>query len=556
MSKSFVVMLWLATAAAATTTAAAAAFSPVVRNNETVSAECSSGAPISCKLIEGRSAAAMAWARFDDAIEATGAASLWVSTAPGVPAATAAFAAGFVEGAATAGRIAQQYSNFVASQRVATPSANLTAFLDANDAWLRERIDAAPPADAAYWGAIAWQLRQLEGMAAGYNTAAVAAGDIDILRPLSLRQLQILNLQGDLGDILAAVDPAARRPHPARMSPSELRQYTLASTHCSALVKLLPDNAELYVGHNMWWGYYTMLAVVKRYAFPGQERGWAAESVLMPSYPGLLASSDDFYMLGGAKSHMVALETTNPNFNASSFDLVTPRAVLYWQRAMAANYLARGGEEWMAFMGRHNSGTYNNMWMVVDYKLFTARSPLKPNTLWVGEQAPGFWHAEDQTAVLAYGYWPSYNKALYPGTAARTGQDEMVAAHGNDYSYALTPRAEIFRRDQGLVTDEGGMRRILRYNQFQTDPLANRSACNQLACRGDLLHSPVADGAVNAKFTSSARLAAQELLFVAGPTADDQVPFQWSTAPPSVQAEPHAGQPDRWDFDWGTFGLL
>ena len=80
------------------------------------------------------------------------------------------------------------------------------------------------------------------------------------------------------------------------------------------------------------------------------------------------------------------METTNPNYNASSYDLVTPRAVLYFARVMAANYLARNGSAWMDLAARHNSGTYNNMWMVVDYKLFTPRRSLPPGTLWVGEQ--------------------------------------------------------------------------------------------------------------------------------------------------------------------------
>ena len=131
----------------------------------------------------------------------------------------------------------------------------------------------------------------------------------------------------------------------------------------------------------------------------------------------------------------------------------------------------------------------------------------------------------------------------------------MVREHGNEYSYSLTARAEIFRRDQGLVSDESGMQRILRYNQYQTDVLANGSACNQLACRGDLMVPPSAGGAVNAKFTSASRLAKGQFVFVAGPTHDDQPVFAWSTAPAAVQQEPHAGQPDRWGFEWGVFGL-
>ena len=101
------------------------------------------------------------------------------------------------------------------------------------------------------------------------------------------------------------------------------------------------------------------------------------------------------------------------------------------------------------------------------------------------------------------------------------------------------------------------MARLLRYNRWQTDPLANGSACDQLACRADLLvdETPAADGAVNAKFTSASRVARGEMRFIAGPTSDDQPVFQWSTAPASVRAEPHAGQPDRWDFPWQTLQL-
>lgn len=513
----------------------------VADNNNTHSVECST--PTACKLVRGRSSTAVSWGRFEDSIATTGAARLWVETSPSSTSASAAFAAGYLEGALTAERIYQQYYNFVHAKGVVHPSANLTRWLDEHGAWLTREIAAAKP-DDAYWCAISWQRTQLAGLTAGYNSAGGTP-------PLTARQLEIVNLQGDISDLLSATEPS-RRPPVQTMSREEAARYTLTSTHCSALVKLLPDFSELYVGHNMWWGYYTMLAVIKSYRFPGQP-GMPNEAILMTSYPGLLSSTDDFYLVTGPRTQLVVLETTNPSYNASAFDLVTPRSVLYWQRVMAANYLATSGAEWMELAGRHNSGTYNNMWMVVDYSRFTPGQPLVEGTLWVGEQAPGWWHATDQTTTLAYGYFPSYNKALYPGTRARVGQDAMVRKFGNDYSYSLTARAKVFRRDHPSVTSEARMQRILRYNRYQTDPFANHSACNQLACRGDLLSMPLADGAINAKFTSSERLSRRQMLFVAGPTSDDQPVFQWSAAPAAVRAMPHLGQPDRWAFEWDVY---
>ena len=37
---------------------------------------------------------------------------------------------------------------------------------------------------------------------------------------------------------------------------------------------------------------------------------------------------------------------------------------------------------------------------------------------------------------------------------------------------------------------------------------------------------------------------------VAGPTHEAQPVFDWETAPASVRAIPHAGQPQRFDFQW------
>jgi hypothetical protein len=56
---------------------------------------------------------------------------------------------------------------------------------------------------------------------------------------------------------------------------------------------------------------------------------------------------------------------------------------------------------------RHNSGTYNNQWMVLDTALFVPNTALpKSDLLWIAEQIPGLVESADVTDVLLkQGYW-------------------------------------------------------------------------------------------------------------------------------------------------------
>jgi len=46
--------------------------------------------------------------------------------------------------------------------------------------------------------------------------------------------------------------------------------------------------------------------------------------------------------------------------------------------------------QWVTYFGDENSGTYNNQYLIVDYKLFEAGAKaLKPGLFWVLEQYPG-----------------------------------------------------------------------------------------------------------------------------------------------------------------------
>ncbi len=54
---------------------------------------------------------------------------------------------------------------------------------------------------------------------------------------------------------------------------------------------------------------------------------------------------------------------------------------------------------------------------------------------------------------------------------AKRGADYAGAARQK--SYQLAPRATIFRRDAGDVTDLGSLKRLMRSNSFSSDPVSH-----------------------------------------------------------------------------------
>lgn len=114
----------------------------------------------------------------------------------------------------------------------------------------------------------------------------------------------------------------------------------------------------------------------------------------------------------------------------------------------------------------HNSGTYNNQWMVVDYKLFTPGmtysltwlvscdshvislgQALKPGTLWIAEQIPGLVERADKTSTVTQtGYWASYNIPYFVNIYNMSGYPPYEQKYGDMWSYSNCARAKIFRR--------------------------------------------------------------------------------------------------------------
>lgn len=260
----------------------------------------------------------------------------------------------------------------------------------------------------------------------------------------------------------------------------------------------------------------------------------------------MLSSLDDFYMMD---SGLAMVQTTNNIFNHSLFQLVTPDSLLAWHRVRLANLMARTGEDWYDIVKQHNSGTYNNQYMVVDYKLFRPGNALVPNTLWVIEQIPGLVIGKDMTETLKLGYWPSFNVPYFTEIYNRSGYLDLDQREGllPGSQYQLAPRAQIFRRDADTVVDLSSFKRILRSNDYLNDPYSKKSPFNAICSRGDLHpDTPILSGCYDTKVTHTAMFWKLQSHVINGPTAQSLPPFRWDQL--KGASSPHEGQPNEFNF--------
>lgn len=180
--------------------------------------------------------------------------------------------------------------------------------------------------------------------------------------PLTPWAFTMLNAMGDLFDIIPAVSKN-KRPSFDKMSLEQLRQYSNKNGHCSALIRITPGLEEVFVGHTSWFTYSAMLRIMKSYEFSLRNEASRAKKTVFSSYPGTLSSLDDMYLMSG--SDLIMTQTTNSIYNHSLWDLVVPQSLLAWQRVRAANQLSDSGPEWFKVVGTHNSGSYNNQYMIL-----------------------------------------------------------------------------------------------------------------------------------------------------------------------------------------------
>jgi len=441
----------------------------------------------------------------------------------------------FLEGCLTWTRIQQHHENIQALFFPNGIPQKVRDFFFEQDYWMHQMIIGNPHSN--YWKTMNLITTQYDGVIDGYNSRASQQYQFD------RNAFHIINANGDLEDIINAVDINARVDW-MKMSFKELNLRILKSGRCSAIVKTNGDFSELYSSHSTWFAYSAMNRIYKNYFFDLSSPFIAAKKLSFSSYPGAIVSIDDFYILS---SGITMLETTNGIFNNSLYDLVTPKSLLAWHRVSLANRMATTGKEWADIFSQYNSGTYNNQYMLINYNLFTPGSPLPPGLLWVVEQVPGYVVSGDVTNELERGYWPSYNVPYFPFIYNISGYPAIVDKYGPDVSYQLCPRAKIFRRDQGKITDFDSLKNFMRYNNYQKDPFSKNDPNWAICSRGDFNNPPFLGGCIDTKVTKYDLQSKMISHSLNGPTTSSGLPaFSWSKYNNTI----HSGLPDLFNFEF------
>eukprot|EP01123_Difflugia_compressa_P008893 TRINITY_DN2800_c0_g1_i1.p1 TRINITY_DN2800_c0_g1~~TRINITY_DN2800_c0_g1_i1.p1 ORF type:complete len:510 (-),score=103.39 TRINITY_DN2800_c0_g1_i1:59-1417(-) len=444
------------------------------------------------------------------------------------------YGAGYLEGYLTHTRIQQQIQNlFNIFFGDTHPRPSLNEWLDSQENWVRTNIAGSYESLSNYWKQVALIMAQYDGMMAAYSSLHV---EQDI--PISF-SFQMLSGWGDFLDLIPAILPETR-PLWDEMTPEEVQHQLGVRGHCSAIVKVLGDMSDIFMSHASWFSFAGMNRIYKHYNFKVSAPGTAARKISFSSYPGCLVSIDDFYMMD---SGLVMLQTTNAIINQTLYEAVTPYSLLAWQRVRLSNSFAPDGHTWSTTFEQYNSGTYNNQYMVIDLNKFHVGVGLDDGAFWVVEQIPGKVEFADETELLRFGYFPSYNVPFFKDIWEVSGYNTL----GPNNTHSMAPRAQLFRRDEGSVVDFESLKKLMRSNNYNTDPISIGDPGKAICSRFDLeKNNPSPSGCYDGKATSYKRALNLVAEAINGPTAENLPPFSWS----NWETTPHLGIPNVMNFQW------
>ena len=460
-----------------------------------------------------------------------------------------AYAMGYIEGYITKDSITQNFFNMIHyhPEDYIMPD-YLKEYLQKNTEYMKQNAESKMEQNK-YWEHVYYIYQQLLGLYDGY-IASVGR------KVTGFYEFILLNSFTDMEDVMALHSNSFPYNF-EEMDVDDIRKYTMLKSHCSALIKLAEDFSDIWFGHNTWYTYASMLRIFKEYRFITRNGYEKSKTTAFPSYPGLLFSSDDFYLLD---SNLVVMETTNPIYNNSLYEKIKPECLLTWVRSILANRLALTSEDWTKIFKDENSGTYNNQFMILDLNKINLKDKIIPDkSLMIIEQYPDEMEINDVTQYLREGYWPSYNVPFSEHFYQISGIIQRIEEKPElvyDIDYKQCSRAQIYKRDQKNIKSNYDFGRMLRFNDFKNDNLSFNKAYLTIAARYDLdQNKTYCYGATDVKYVSAKELLEGKSLvhIISGPSNDQLPTFAWSNAtckPYNSIGYEYEGLIDVWNKDW------
>lgn len=241
----------------------------------------------------------------------------------------------------------------------------------------------------------------------------------------------------------------------------------LKRSHCSAYVKLTKLKNELFMAHNSWFYYSSMLKSKKTYHYHAPT---SDINVSLSSFAGIVSSDDDFFI---TSNKLGILETTLNIFNEALYDELTPKGLPSWLRTMTSVTLSKTSEDFVDNIQKELTGTYNDQYCVVNYNKFKEGKKLENNTVMICEVYPRSAKILDISPIInSDSYFGMYNVPYIEDVYEILGYKKRVEEEPkSEFFWGRTTcaRAKQFEALSHTILDLDTAKSAIRYNNYKVD---------------------------------------------------------------------------------------
>jgi len=400
------------------------------------------------------------------------------------------YSAGFIEGAISTKEIFYYYNNihvfFKGANKSIEDIKNFYSVIDQN---IRERIKTEniqnanlSDADFKQLAYIACLHAQINGLAQGYNSQAEPENKLTLL------DFYFINSEGNFGDLKTYMKVNNMKFNSVQdfyssenlnkfYNTSEIKKIwklLIRKGHCSAVLKMVdtPDGKkDIIAGHNTWSDYSEMLRVLKFFSFAFEEHnpifGMEPKTINYSSYPGVLFSGDDFYLLD---SKVGILQTTLSVINKFSYKnlIDLKKYIPEFMRLQITNFSSKSAKEWVDNYRSFPNHMYITQWIVIDYnvlKKLNEGQGVKEGLVYMVEEAPKSILFKDVTEeVIQKGYYGSFNLSYFVEHQKILGMTHYKEV--DFFSKEYNPRYYLLQHLQNGVKDLESFKDLIMYNGY------------------------------------------------------------------------------------------